>query len=170
MRRDRFVIAVVAVLACVGFAEPSSWAEPPSELATEVRRIAAAAIDSDRAVGISIGIARGDKVLLAEGYGFADLKAKVPATAGTVYRIGSITKQFTVVAILQLAERGELALDDPITKYAANYPPHDPPVTIRHLLQHTSGIQSFTDLPSYRISAIRTMARATEQRLARIQR
>jgi CubicO group peptidase (beta-lactamase class C family) len=67
-----------------------------------------------------------------------------------VYRIGSITKQFTAAAILQLAEREKLSLDDQLTKHFPDYVAHEPPVTIRHLLQHTSGMKSFTSLPSYR--------------------
>jgi CubicO group peptidase (beta-lactamase class C family) len=121
-----------------------------AELADEVRKTAKEAIDSGNVVGVSIGIALGDEILLADGYGFADLESSVPATAQTVYRIGSITKQFTAAAILQLAEQEKVALDDPLTKYLPEYPTGDHPVTIRHLLQHTSGIQSFTDLPSYR--------------------
>lgn len=121
-----------------------------AELAEEVRRIAQEAIDAGNAVGVSIGVAQGDKTLLADGYGYANLESKTLATGDTVYRIGSITKQFTAAAILQLAEQEKLGLDEPITKHLPDYPTADHEVTVRHLLQHTSGIQSFTDLPSYR--------------------
>jgi CubicO group peptidase (beta-lactamase class C family) len=131
-------------------AETTRTVAQPAELEDEVGKTAKDAIASGNVVGVSIGIALGDDVLLAEGYGFADLESKVPASAQTVYRIGSITKQFTAAAILQLAEKEKVALDDPITKYLPEYPTGDHLVTIRHLLQHTSGIQSFTDLPSYR--------------------
>lgn len=139
------------VLICLSLSTTELWSAPPTDLAGAVRAIANEAIEANRAVGVSIGIARGDDILLADGFGFAALETKVPATATTVYRIGSITKQFTAAAILQLAEQEKIALDDRITKYLPDYPTQEHAVTIRNLLQHTSGIQSFTDLPSYRL-------------------
>ncbi len=115
-----------------------------------VDAIADEAVASGSAVGLSIGIAKGDKILLAKGYGVADIELAVPATKETVYRIGSITKQFTAAAILLLVEDKRISLDDPITRFLPDYPAGDHKITIRHLLQHTSGIKSFTSLPSYR--------------------
>lgn len=115
-----------------------------------VTAIANEAVTSGSAVGLSIGIARGDEILLAKGYGVADVELAVPATKETVHRIGSITKQFTAAAILLLVEEKKLSLDDPITRFLPDYPVGEHKITIRHLLQHTSGIKSFTSLPSYR--------------------
>jgi CubicO group peptidase (beta-lactamase class C family) len=95
-------------------------------------------------VGMSIVVARGPEVLLAKGYGLSDREANTPATAGTVYQIGSVTKQFTAAAIMRLVEEGRVSLDDEITKYLPDFPTQGKTVTIRHLLNHTSGIRSYT--------------------------
>ncbi|MEW6746019.1 MAG: serine hydrolase domain-containing protein [Planctomycetota bacterium] len=96
--------------------------------------------------GLSVAVVRGEETLLAKGFGLADVELEVPATAATVYRIGSVTKQFTAAAILQLREDGKLELEDPITSYLTGLPERTQDVTIRHLLNHTSGIPSYTDL------------------------
>ena len=70
----------------------------------------------------------------------------MPATAETVYRIGSITKQFTSAAIMRLMEQGKLSLDDTLQKFLPNFPTQGNRVTVRHLLNHTSGIKSYTSL------------------------
>jgi D-alanyl-D-alanine carboxypeptidase len=76
----------------------------------------------------------------------ADIENEVPATPLTVYRIGSVTKQFTSVAIMQLVDQGKLSLDDDVTKYVPNAPTHGRRVLVRHLLNHSSGIPSYTDV------------------------
>lgn len=122
----------------------------PADLETFVDSVAKESIEKQASIGLSIGIARGDQIVLAKGYGSADLELKVPATEKMVYRIGSITKQFTAAAILLLVEEGKIKLDDPLTKFLPDYPTQSHVVTLRHLLQHTSGIKSFTSLPNYR--------------------
>ena len=116
----------------------------------EIDALAAKEIESGGAVGLSIGVARGDEVLHLKGYGLIDLENSVPASEKSVYRIGSITKMFTAAAILQLVEKGDLSLDDPLTKFFPDYPSPGERVTVRHLLNHTSGIVSFTSLPDHR--------------------
>jgi CubicO group peptidase (beta-lactamase class C family) len=96
--------------------------------------------------GLSIAVLRGVDTLVMKGYGSADLENDLPATAQTVYRIGSVTKQFTSVAIMQLVQQGKLSLDDEITKYVPNAPTHGRHILVRHLLNHTSGIPSYTDV------------------------
>ena len=99
---------------------------------------------------LSIGLAQGDTILCAKGFGLANVELNVPATADTVYRIGSITKEFTAAAILLLVDDGKINLDDPLTRFLPEYPPQEREITIRHLLQHTSGVKDFTRLPAYR--------------------
>jgi CubicO group peptidase (beta-lactamase class C family) len=79
--------------------------------------VAAANLKDGRAAGMSIGVVRGGDTLVLKGYGLADLELDVPTPARAVYEIGSVTKQFTAVAILQLAEQGKLSLDDDVTKH-----------------------------------------------------
>lgn len=87
----------------------------------------------------TIFVARGDHVLFSEGFGLANLELDVPNTTETVFRVGSVSKQFTAAAILQLQERGLLTVDDPISLYLPTYPGGDQ-ITIHQLLTHTSGI------------------------------
>jgi CubicO group peptidase (beta-lactamase class C family) len=95
-----------------------------------------------RVPGISVLIAYGDKRAFVKGYGVADLDADAPATAETIYYIASITKQFTAATILQLRNEHKLSLDDTVTKYYTDLPIVQQPVTIRQLLNHTSGLRT----------------------------
>lgn len=100
-----------------------------------------------RAAGIqgSVLLAKHGKVILAKGYGLANIELDVPNTPDTKFRLASITKQFTAAAILQLQERGKLSVADSITTYVPGAPAAWQRITIHHLLTHTSGIPSFTD-------------------------
>src|SRR5262245_30544000 len=115
-------------------------------LAARAIQLAKEALDTGPVAGLSIGIARGGETVFAKGFGFADLENEVPATEFTEYRIGSITKQFTAVAILKLREEGKLALEDPVSKFFPDYPGPGREATIHQLLNHTSGIKSYTSL------------------------
>jgi CubicO group peptidase (beta-lactamase class C family) len=110
-----------------------------------VDRYVRAELARQRIPGLSVAVLRGDSVLLARGYGFANLEHRVPATDSTVYQSGSVGKQFTSAAIITLAAEGKLGLDDPIRKYLPEGPAAWRKVTIRHLLTHTSGIPDYTD-------------------------
>ena len=105
-------------------------------------------VDNNQFMG-SVLVTRGDQVLFSKSYGSADLEWKIPNTASTRFRIGSITKQFTSACILLLEERGKLKLEDPIKKYYPDAPASWDMVTLRHLLSHTSGIHSYTDDPEF---------------------
>jgi CubicO group peptidase (beta-lactamase class C family) len=94
-------------------------------------------------------VARDGKVVLAKGYGMANYEWDVPNTPSTRFRLGSITKQFTSMAIMQLVEKGLLSVDDPITRRLPDYPKTGDRITIHHLLTHTSGIPSYTGVPEY---------------------
>lgn len=100
--------------------------------------------------GATVIVVKDGKTVLRKAYGMADVAAKKPMTADTSLRLGSITKQFTAVAILMLAEEGKLALSDPITKFLPDYPMQGKTITIEHLLTHTSGIVSYTGKPGFR--------------------
>lgn len=96
--------------------------------------------------GCAILIARKGDVIYRKAYGMADLELNVPATPDNVFRIASISKQFTAVAILQLMEKGQLKLDDDIRKFITDYPVKGQPITISNLLSHTSGIKNITEI------------------------
>src|SRR5689334_14739876 len=97
--------------------------------------------------GISVAVARDGKVILARGYGMANLEHSVPVAPDTVFHICSISKNILAGVILQLVDRGKLSLDDDVSKYVPNAPTHGRHVTVRQLLNQTSGIYSFTSLP-----------------------
>ena len=89
--------------------------------------------------GASVVIMHEGEVVHQQGYGMANVEHGIPITPETIFRIGSVTKQFTGAAIMLLQQRGELSVDDPITTYLPDYPTHGHEITISHLLTHTSG-------------------------------
>jgi len=99
--------------------------------------------------GLSLAILRGDQLVKMRGYGFADLEHRVPASAETVYEIGSITKEFTSMAVMLLREQGRLSLDDKLGSFLANIPEPWRPVTLKQLLSHTSGIPDYEEVMGY---------------------
>ena len=99
--------------------------------------------------GTAVLIAKNGEVIYCKGQGMANLEWQIPIEPEMVFRWASITKQFTAVAILILLEQGKLKLDESITTYLPDYPLADQPFTIRHLLTHTSGIVSYTDMPEW---------------------
>ncbi|MDN4056906.1 serine hydrolase [Massilia sp. YIM B02769] len=99
--------------------------------------------------GATVIVVKDGKTLLRKAYGIADTKGMKPMEAGMVLRLGSITKQFTAVGILMLAEEGKLALTDDITRFFPDYPAKGRKITVEHLLTHTSGIASYTSRTDY---------------------
>ncbi len=99
--------------------------------------------------GASVIVVKDGKVIFRKGYGIANLELGVPVEPDMVFRLGSVTKQFTAVAILMLAEQGKLSLDDDITKFLPDYPAKTQRITVEQLLNHTSGIKSYTSLPEW---------------------
>ncbi len=92
---------------------------------------------------ISIALVDDQQIVWARGFGYADPEAKIPATASTIYRAGSVSKLFTDIGIMQLVERNELQLDAPITDYLPDFHPRNPfgkPITLRELMSHRSGL------------------------------
>jgi len=99
--------------------------------------------------GVSLAIVRDGRTIKTQGYGFANIELKAPATKDTVYEIGSNTKQFTAAAIMILVDEGKVRLEDPVTKYFPEAPEAWRGITIRHLLTHSSGIQNHVAVPRW---------------------
>jgi CubicO group peptidase (beta-lactamase class C family) len=112
-------------------------------------------------------VSSGDKVLLRNGYGWADEKRRIPITPESVFDIGSITKVFTAIAIMQLEERGKLSTSDRITKYFPDVPQDKTPITLHHLLTHTSGL-AHDDFYSIGPPEIREILKDRQKFVARI--
>ncbi len=112
-------------------------------VAGEMERVIAREMEKKAIPAISIVLADGLRIVWARGFGFADPEKKLPATAETVYRVGSVSKLFTDIAIVREVERGALDLDAPVTRYLADFRPQGSParpITLRQLMAHRSGI------------------------------
>lgn len=99
--------------------------------------------------GAAVLIRLGGEDLLRRGYGLANLDLGVPVSPDHLFEIGSVTKQFTAAAILRLAEAGRLSLDDPIGRFLPDFPTGEATVTLAHLLHHTSGVPSYTEMEEW---------------------
>jgi CubicO group peptidase (beta-lactamase class C family) len=117
-----------------------------SKARAPIRRLIEGAMQDNTFPGVALGVVLGDTLLFSDGFGLADLDAKRPVDGHTVFRIASITKTFTGVALLQLRDAGELSFEVPASRYLpalarVRYPTRDSPhITLRHLVTHTSGI------------------------------
>lgn len=102
--------------------------------------------DKPNSPGCAVGVYRDDRMVYTRGYGLADLERQVPITSRTVFDIGSTSKQFTAAVIVLLAQEGKLSLDDDVRKHIAELPAYERPITIRQLLNHTSGLRDYIGL------------------------
>jgi CubicO group peptidase (beta-lactamase class C family) len=98
------------------------------------------------APGASVMVIHNGKPVFAKGFGLADLEKKTPCTTNTNFRLASVTKQFTAMAVLMLVERGKLSLEDRLTDFFPEFPGYGRQITVRHLLTHTSGLLDYEDL------------------------
>jgi CubicO group peptidase (beta-lactamase class C family) len=152
MKLRRFRTARTAILAALGLAFTTAPEVRAATLAAGETAAAERALDSYRAKGLTDGVvlvARNGVPVFRKAFGQANREWGIPNAPDVEFWIGSITKQFTALAILQLAEDGKLSLDDPITKFVEIAPPAWQGITIRHLLSHTSGIPNHTSLPEW---------------------
>src|SRR5713226_1180467 len=117
--------------------------QKPDLQAADLDAVAQRSIAQNRVVGASVLVARGGKIILHKGYGFADLGLDAPAKDETVYHVVGPMLPFTGIAVLQQMERGKLSLDDDISKYVPEFPMQGHRVSIRQLLNHTSGIVDY---------------------------
>jgi len=124
-------------------AAPTSSPSPSrddSAFIAAVDALAAEALPRGPIAGLSIAVFEHGRAVLAKGYGMADREAGVAATADTSYPIASVTKHFTAAAVLRLADQGKLSLDDPLSRFFPSARPRIGVLTMRHLLDHTSGL------------------------------
>jgi CubicO group peptidase (beta-lactamase class C family) len=118
---------------------------PPADAQAKVDRIFAR-YNSTSTPGCAVGVSIGADTVLSSGYGMADLEHDVRITPETVFEPGSVTKQFTAASVLLLAQQGKLSIDDPARKYIPELPDYGTPITIRHLLNHTSGLRDWGEV------------------------
>lgn len=155
-QRNNFAVAV-ALLTLSAHA-----AALPAGFATKASGVLASTYPSD-GPGASVVITEHGKIVYEGTRGLADIASRRPITPATVFRMGSITKQFASATVLQLAAEGKLKLDDPIGSYLPGYP-NGSSIRITQLLNHTSGIQDYTEIPGWMVET-NTNRRYTTQEL-----
>ena len=135
----------------------------PATLAHKIDELMAGHLKANDFSG-TILLARDGKPLVAKGYGFANIEWQIPNAPDTRFRIGSLTKQFTSMLVMQLREQGKIRIEDSVCVYLTPCPDAWKPVTIHHLLTHTSGIPSYTGIASWREANM--VPKTTEQMVA----
>lgn len=130
------------VLAVALLPGPLEAQSAPSE--ARIDAVVRAVMERQKIPGTAVAVIHKGSLLLAKGYGEANVEHRVPVTSDTIFQSGSVGKQFTAAVIMLLVEQGTLGLDDPLTKYFPEGPAHWREIRIRHLLTHTSGIPDYT--------------------------
>jgi CubicO group peptidase (beta-lactamase class C family) len=126
----------------------------PAQQGAAVAPAPAAAVDeifskwTSSTPGCAVGVAVGGKPVLLKAYGMADLERDVRNTPDTIFEAGSVSKQFTAMAVQLLASEGKLSIDDQVRKYIPELPDYGKPLTIRHMLSHTSGLRDWGSIES----------------------
>src|SRR5580693_277151 len=136
---NKFIISMC--LSLIGFVCVVQ-AQPDDHLVKSIDSLVAPQFEGNQP-GISILIAKKGQIVYQKAFGSANLELNTPMQPDNVFRIGSITKQFTAVAILQLVEQGKISLQDSIQKYIKDFPSKGYTITIENLLSNTSGIKDY---------------------------
>ncbi|TGY89575.1 serine hydrolase [Marinicauda algicola] len=138
------IVSALSILACV----PPGAGDPPEETTAHYADELLRRTYSADGPGAAVLVARGDTILFRGARGEGDIQSHSQLHPNSVFRIGSVTKQFTAAAVLTLVEDGRVGLDDPLSRYLSDYPNGDQ-ITLRHLLNHTAGVRNFNNLPEY---------------------
>jgi CubicO group peptidase (beta-lactamase class C family) len=160
MRTLPFSVAFIAAAVVLAWPSPSHAVQQAVGMEQHVvDSIVHAALSEGEAAGMSVAVARGDRIVAGGAYGSAELELDVPTPPEAVYEIASVTKQFTAAAILQLEERGRVDLDADLTTYLPDYPTGGRAIPVRRLLDHTSGIRGYTEIPEFGLLSLRDVPR-----------
>jgi len=135
------LLAMHATARAPGIQSSAAAPEPSPDLAAKVDALFAQ-WDKPHSAGCALGVIRDGRLVYEHGYGMADLEHGVPITPQTAFDIGSMSKQFTGMAVLLLADQKKLSLDDDVRRYVPEVPDYGATITLRHLLHHTSGIRN----------------------------
>lgn len=151
------------VLILIAVATPT--AASPAIIEDIVDDVVAQHMTEKRIPGMSVAIVHEGRLIFSKGYGKASIEFNVPATAGTVYPISSVSKIFAGLLAIRLANAGYLDLDESISKFVSNVPADKRSITVRHLLQHTHGLEDFYRSDAYEIETGKSMKESTLEEL-----
>jgi len=139
-------LAVALIVSQISLAQDSGNIPPRQDyagIASTLGPLIRREMDEKQLPAFSIALVDGNQIVWAQGFGFQDSDQKIPATAHTVYRVGSVSKLFTDIAIMQMVEKGKISLDAPVQQYIPDFHPHNSfskPITLRELMSHRSGL------------------------------
>jgi len=133
------VLSLLMAAPAVVAAQRAGVTQLPDSVVTAIDR--SFAWTNTRSPGCAVGVARNGTPVLTRAYGMANLEYDVPNTPETIFESGSVAKQFTAAAVMLLVQEGKLALDDDVRKHLPEVPDFGEPITVRHLLTHTSGLR-----------------------------
>lgn len=137
--------ALASVACATTYQEPEA-AEP---VAATIEALVAETVNTAPYPGLAVSVRRGGEIIYEAGHGYADLEHQAPAGPDTVFQIGSITKSFTSILIAQLAAEGRVDLDAPVATYLPDFAGPAAAVPVRNLMNHTSGLLNYTNLPDF---------------------
>ena len=145
MRIRHLLLIPLALFAAPAAAALALLAAPAPAQSDPVARVDSifAAFNSPQSAGCAVGVAQNGRTVLSRAYGSANLEHDIPNTPETVFEAGSVSKQFTAAAIVLLARQGKLSLDDDVRRHIPEVPDYGTPITLRHLLNHTSGLRDW---------------------------
>lgn len=130
-------------MAALCTAAPALAAPDPATFRKQLDTFIEQEMRQEKVPGVSIAVLRKGEVVVAKGYGQADVENNVPVTTETIFQSGSVGKMFTAAAVMTQVEQGRMSLDDHVSKYLADVPASWGTMTIRHLLTHTSGVANY---------------------------
>lgn len=155
MRKSTIIavaLASAAVLPLPALAQNASAQAPATDEQAQFRQILDASYSADEP-GVAVIVTRGGEPIYTDGIGIANAQTGAPITADTIFRYASISKQFAAATVMQMVDDGLLSLDDPLAKFLPDYPAAGAAATVRQLLNHTSGIKSYTGIPGWMVPA-----------------
>jgi CubicO group peptidase (beta-lactamase class C family)/D-alanyl-D-alanine dipeptidase len=149
VRSPRFLVyagVITLLLALAARAEDRANVSPRRDyaaLTAALEPVILQQMEEKQLPAFSIALVDGNQIVWAQGFGYQDPEHKIPATAHTVYRVGSVSKLFTDIGIMQMVKAGKINLDAPVSEYIPDFHPHNPfkdPITLRELMSHRSGL------------------------------
>jgi CubicO group peptidase (beta-lactamase class C family) len=139
LRRSVTLLSVVLLVPSV-LAQSKPEGPQPDNISARVDKLFTT-FDKPDSPGCALAVIRDGSIIYKHGYGAADLDHDIPISPGTVFHVASVSKQFTAFSVMLLAQQGKLSLDDPVRKYITELRDFGTPITIRHLMHHTSGLR-----------------------------